>query len=659
MFWSIFLHFYQPHFQQKDILERVVNESYRKILEILKKNKKAKITVNINAGLLELLEKNGYSDVIDDFKFLASRNQIEFLTSAKYHTFLPLLPESEIERQILINNETNKKYFGKFYKPIGFFSPELAYDFKVAKIAKNLGFKYILAEELASPGKPDFQKIYQIADLPNFYIIFRDKRMSVLILSAILRNINSLKEELGDDLKKNRYCLTVMDAETFGHHRPGLEKFLEKILKDKSIKKVKVSEILEKFKSKEKICPRACTWSSEEQDFWLDKEKKIVSTHPFILWQHPENLIHKLQWEFTYFVINEVEKNKNLKNYQEIREKLDKALASDQYWWASAMPWWSLEMIEQGAYNLREIIFLITDEMAKEKAEKYYQEILKIAFDWQRTGKIRQVYREFYKSIEKIPFKKRAPKDWYNLMILEFEDEMKKAIDNLEFEKAIKWRDAIYKLKEETDIYDVLHVIDDLRIGRQFPSLKSFYEHSLDEFSPFVKKAFKDFKEKEFLKEQEEMLKKTIKEAFLKKKIGPIVFSQDKYGNLYLCEFPSHEIKFYLNDGWDCFSGTCFPKEGVYGSKNQCQYLVKKNKTIVTLTKDSLLFWFLNLLKKYDKNKGKKIKVAILTEQKQWKEKFFKKNKVEIPYFQYFAFKFKIIGFHLTNYESNTNYEYS
>jgi len=646
MFWSIFLHFYQPHFQQKDILERVVNESYRRILEILKKNQKANLTVNSNAGLLELLEKNGYQDVINDFKFLAQRGQIEFTGTAAYHAFLPLLPESEIERQILINNEISQKYFGKFYQPKGFFSPELAYDFKTAKIAKKLGFKYILAEELALPIKPNFEKVYQISNLKDFYVIFRDKRISVLILSAIIRNIESLKEELSDDFKKNRYLLTIMDAETFGHHRPGLEKFLEKIFEDKSIKKVKVSEILEKFKSREEITPRACTWSSEEQDFWLKKEKKIVATHPFILWQHPDNPIHKLQWEFTYFVIDEIEKNKNLTIYQKLREKLDQAISSDQYWWASAQPWWSLEMIEQGAYNLKEIIFSLPDKKAQQKAEKYYQEILKIAFDWQRTGKIREIYRWFYKTAQKVPFKKRALTEWYNLIILEFEDEMKKAIENLEFEKAIKWRDAICKLKEGTDIYDILHVVDDLRITRQLPSLKGFYEHSFDEFSSLVKEAFKNFSKEKFLKEQSEELKKLIKKAFFEKKLGPLGFSQDKKGNFYLCEFPSREIKFYLNDGWNSFSGACFPKEGIYGNKNQFQYLVKNKKIKITLTTDSFLNWFLGFLKNQDKNKSKKIHLAILTEPAGWREKFFKKDKeVVISYHQYFAFKFKITGF--------------
>ena len=68
MLWANFLHFYQPYSQQLDILERIVNESYRKVIGGLAASPKAKITININAGPTELLAKNGYGDVISQIK---------------------------------------------------------------------------------------------------------------------------------------------------------------------------------------------------------------------------------------------------------------------------------------------------------------------------------------------------------------------------------------------------------------------------------------------------------------------------------------------------------------------------------------------------------------------------------------------------------------
>jgi hypothetical protein len=669
MLWSNFLHFYQPFNQMPDILEKIVNESYRKIIQGLKKNPKAKITININGSLTELLVKYDYLDVIEDLKKLAQNGQIEFTGSAKYHSFLALLPESEIERQIKLNTETNKKYFGKIYNPKGFFIPELAYSFKVAQAAQKLNFEWVIAEQLACPPekeKNEFNKIYQIKGLNNFKILFRDKRASILILSAIVRSAQSLLEELGDEIKKDRYLLTVMDVETFGHHRPGLEKFLFEIYQNKAFEKVFVSDLIKKFNINEELEPRESTWSSEEQDFWLDQEKGIIQTNPFSLWNHPENPIHQLQWEFTYWVINFVNTLDTKKSwYREIRNKLDMAIASDQYWWASAKPWWSLEMIEQGVFALRDIIFSIPEisQENKNKAEEFYQKILCIAFEWQRTGKIRNAYKMVYKTIQRKPFKEEVPSDWYNLIILEFEDEMNKAIKKQEFEKAIKWRDAIYKLKAGIDIYDVLHVVDDLRITRTLPSLKPFWEHSVDEFSDFAKENFKDFKEEEFKEQQFEKIFEEIKKAFYQKKeflekqkFGqikhPLGLDWDLEKNIYLCEMPSKKIKFFLGQSWDSASQIKLNDKEIYGEKNQCLYKREGDQLEIQLAPQSILNKFYQFLKQEDSLKGKNIRLNVLSESLGWAPVIFKQREdkilTRIPFLETekgMNFKFRISGF--------------
>ncbi|PKL72427.1 hypothetical protein CVV26_01510 [Candidatus Kuenenbacteria bacterium HGW-Kuenenbacteria-1] len=673
MLWVNFLHFYQPFNQMPDILERIVNESYRKIIQGLKENPKAKMTININGSLTELLVKYDYLDVINDLKQLAQKGQIEFTGSAKFHPFLPLLPEIEIERQIKLNTETNEKYFGEIYNPKGFFIPELAYSLKVAQVAKKLNFEWVIAEQLACPiekSEIEFNKIYQIKELNNFKILFRDKRISILILSAIVRSAQSLLEELGDEIKKERYLLTVMDAETFGHHRPGLEKFLFEIYQNKTFEKVFVSDLIKKFGVKEELEPRESTWSSEEQDFWLDREKGIIQSNPFILWSHPENPIHQLQWEFTYWVINFVN-TLNIKEswYSEIRNKLDMAIASDQYWWASAQPWWSLEMIEQGVFALRDVIYSIPEisQADKNKANEFYQKILAIAFEWQRSGKIRGAYKKAHKTIQRKPFKEEVPDDWYNLIILEFEDEMEKAIKKQEFEKAIKWRDAIYKLKAGVDIYDVLHIVDDLRIIRTLPSLKSFYEHSVDEFSNFVKEHFKDFEEEKFKQKQPEKIFEEIKAVFYQKKeflekqkFGqmkhPLGLDWDLEKNIYLCDMPGEKIKFFLNKGWDSVSQIKINIKENYKENEQCLYKREKDQLEIQLDSESILNKFYQFLKQEDILKGKNMHLAVMSESFGWAPVLFKQKNdkflAKLPYLETadgMDFKFRISGFNFKN----------
>lgn len=654
MKWANFLHFYQPYNQQLDILERIVNESYRKIISGLASNPAAKITININAGLTELLAKNGYLDLIEQIKGFAQRDQIQFTGGVKYHPFLPLLPRDEIRRQIRLNEQTNKRYFGRAWKPEGFFSPELGYSKKVAQIAKEAGFKWIIAEELASPKKPDFKKIYEVKGLPGFKILFRDKRVSVLILSAIVRSFESLIQEIGEEeMKKERYLLTVMDAETFGHHRPGLENFLFQIYEDKKIPKVFVSDLVKEFGSDEPIETRDSTWSSEEQDFWLEKDKK----HPFTLWNHPENPIHQLQWEFTSFVINLVKKiDPRFSWYEEVRQKLDCALQSDQYWWASAKPWWSLEMIEQGAFILKEVVFSIPEVGSKDriKAETYYRRIIDLAFQWQRSGKIRQAYREAMDTVKLRPYKNRVLAGQFNAMVLEFEDQMNKAVKDQEFEKAIKWRDAIYKLKSGADVYDVLHVVDDLRQTRSLPSLKDYWEYSPEEFSSFAKKHFIDFQKKEFAKAQPEHLFDEIKANLFKKKPNhPLGFFKDEYDNVYFCETPSQYVEYWPGERtWDAMSIMKFPRPGTYRNAGQCFYQYQKGKVRITVGKRSLVNKVLNFLKRHDFNFGRFLKLAVLSESQRWAPLFFKKDKkgelvVSFPYKASVSgqgFKFKILG---------------
>src|SRR3989344_2531004 len=121
MRWANFLHFYQPAGQQEDIIDAIVNQSYRPILEEIKRNKKIRLTLNINGALLELFDKYKHYDLIDILKKVGNEKRIEFTSSSKYHAFLPFLQENEIVRQIKINDETNKFFLGDAYDPKGFF----------------------------------------------------------------------------------------------------------------------------------------------------------------------------------------------------------------------------------------------------------------------------------------------------------------------------------------------------------------------------------------------------------------------------------------------------------------------------------------------------------------------------------------------------------
>ncbi|MCD6271102.1 hypothetical protein J7J24_02000, partial [bacterium] len=297
MYWVNFLHIYQPLDQSKEILKRVVNESYRPLFKGLLNLKGIKVNLNINGALTERLIKDGYSDVIEAIKKLAQTNRLEFTESAKYHPLLPFLNKEEIIRQIRKNHETNKRYFGKAYKPYCFFPPEMAFSQKVGKVVEQLGYKMIILDEIAFNGgksEPPKDRLFLIKNT-NLKAAFRERRISNCIMSAVVRTKKEFLELIGDEIKEKVYLLTAMDGETFGHHRPGLERLLFKILQAKKPKQIFLSELLNYFKAEEEIEPVPSTWASSKEEI----EKRIQ----FYSWKNPKNKVHRLQWQFLNYLL--------------------------------------------------------------------------------------------------------------------------------------------------------------------------------------------------------------------------------------------------------------------------------------------------------------------------------------------------------------------
>lgn len=470
MYWANFLHFYQPAFQQPDILEAVVAQSYRPILEGITKRPKIKLTLNITGSLLELFDKYGYRDLIDILRGLGDSGQVEFTSSAKYHAILPFLDEDEIARQVKINDETNKFFLGGSYKPSGFFPPEMAYAPKLAPVIEDLGFSWIILDEIAVGGKPgqvNYHKIYQIKGT-NLRVFFRERRLSNLIMSAVVRDRESLLTAMADDIKSDRYVVTAMDGETFGHHRPGLEKMLFDVLDAPEAKLITISEIAKHYHETAETSPVASTWASSEED--IEKEQQFLS------WLDPDNPIHAWQKELVQIVESEFAVlDKNDPAYDAIRSKMDVVLSSDHFFWASGRPWWSLEMIEDGAFRLLTALRSIPNANPEklDRARTIYEEIVSTAFDWQRTGKIRKMAAE-RNQILRIPFRERtigrakkgepAEAGVYFGFIDMMRGLEKKAAAKGAYEEAILWRDAIYKLEHQLDIYDTINAIDLLRV---------------------------------------------------------------------------------------------------------------------------------------------------------------------------------------------------
>ena len=226
MYWANFLHIYQPPTQTEAIVRKVAEECYRTLVRVLEEAQHAKITLNINAVLTEQLDRYGFGDVIEGLKRVAERGLIEFTGSAMYHPILPLIPEEEAARQIELNTEVNRRYFGEVYHPQGFFPPEMCYSAEVAKIVAEMGFRWIIIDEIAFGGKIGQARndtAYTLKELPDLVVFFKERPFSAGITYGNYPNAKPFLEALKDRLATETYLLTGTDGEVYGHHRPGQE----------------------------------------------------------------------------------------------------------------------------------------------------------------------------------------------------------------------------------------------------------------------------------------------------------------------------------------------------------------------------------------------------------------------------------------------------
>lgn len=401
MYWANFLHIYQPPTQTEEIVRKVTEECYKKLVTVLESQPKGKITLNISAVLTQHLDRYGYRDVIEGLGRLAERGQVEFTSSAMYHPILPLIPEEEVIRQIELNTKVNRHYFGEIYNPRGFFPPEMAYSFNVAEIAAKLGFSWIIVDEVSFQGKIGIAKddtIYQIESLKNFAVFFKERPFSAGLTYGKYPAAQLFLEALGNKLNRHCYLLTGTDGEIYGHHRPGQEKLLEEVFAQGKPQPCTISELLPLFHSIEKVSPLPSSWST-----WEDE---IAQGIPYPQWSYPDYELHQLQWRLTNLAIKLIHQvPKESEGYLEARQLLDEGIHSCQYWWASCRPWWDTGMIEAGAKRLYDAIQKIRRNLTSgelEEVKTVFESIVKTARRWQETGKadsLKQQYLEGHKEV--------------------------------------------------------------------------------------------------------------------------------------------------------------------------------------------------------------------------------------------------------------------
>ena len=296
----------------------------------------------------------GFDDLIGLITTLASRGQIEFTGSGKFHPLLPLIPEPEIKRQITLNNETNQHFFGKLFNPRGFFPPEMAVSEEVFKTVKKAGFYWIIMSGIANT-LPEFPTNH-ISVLPNgLKLLFRDDYISIDCAFDKINNVEAFSNRLKyKETSEDMYIILGLDGETFGHHvKHAIKDFLIPLFQAlphrDDVKLCTVSEIVDRFPKGFTQVPRDSSWSTMPYD--------IASDVPFPLWLDPNNEIHLEQHRFFMYALTLIHLSNKYREsmddekkriFDNARNLLDRGIHSCQQWWASKRPWYSPDMILRG-----------------------------------------------------------------------------------------------------------------------------------------------------------------------------------------------------------------------------------------------------------------------------------------------------------------------
>lgn len=383
MLWINFLHFYQPANIDSFSVKQALTKSYFRLLRLMEEHKNLHMTWNITGCLLERLADEGEQDFLLRLKKIVESGRLELVSSAAFHGLLPLLPETEVIRQIKENEKILHKFLGLKNRPKGFFFPEMAYSPAVAKIVKRLGYRWIILDEISFAGgksRPDFRRAY-LDNNSGLTVIFRNRAYSNSYPPDKL--IVALSKE---KINLTRPIITATDAELYGlrHEDPSAE--LERVVKSKNLSTETISQFLGSIAKSGLVSfrPKASSWESSHQE--------LLKGQVFRLWQDKKNKIHNQLWRLTDLAIAVGDKFPHDKNYRFYRWHLVRGIASCTFWWASARDFsksfgpyaWSPDGIERGLEDMIRAVRSLDDSKSRKyklQAESYYLKIKKLVWE--------------------------------------------------------------------------------------------------------------------------------------------------------------------------------------------------------------------------------------------------------------------------------------
>lgn len=308
---NLLLHLYQPPWQFSNVLEKIIDESYLWVSDWILKNE-MKVTINMNYSLTEqLLRTEKGSQVIDNIRQGQKKGVIELTNSAAYHAFLPLISSESRKNQLNQNKKLNEKA-GLNVSDI-VFPPEMGVSSSLISDLKDLNCLATITDapvlDAISSDHIPYDYVATKYGLPVFFRNnvwsneFSSKRPDAKqfdLYKFAKDYASSLDRWFSSDFSSPKgYSILAFDGETLGHHHKKFNKNsltnFHKGLRDSNVEAVHLKDLLNLYPFRKEIVPDINgSWSTQVFD--------IKQGIYFPMWQHPDNNIHKKQWDLYDFV---------------------------------------------------------------------------------------------------------------------------------------------------------------------------------------------------------------------------------------------------------------------------------------------------------------------------------------------------------------------
>lgn len=278
----------ERHFSDQDILDLTVYFNLTWTSQILiekdqQLNKASHFTESDRQYILEIHRKS-IDQTLGKLRELYVTGQIELITSPFYHSILPLLIKYELAEDAKDQVHKSLEYFESIFdrKPDGMWPSELALSEDAARLVKDQGIKWIVADEdlTDSPNK----------NIPNNFeginVFFRSKYLSNLIsftykdfetekaTSHIIEQIETISKQLPD----NSIVTIALDGENpWEHYKNGtefLKGFYKKLQNSETIVTTTPSIYLSKITESNPISKLGTgSWINNSLDVWSAHEE--------------------------------------------------------------------------------------------------------------------------------------------------------------------------------------------------------------------------------------------------------------------------------------------------------------------------------------------------------------------------------------------------